>query len=286
MKAGAFIDDKVDTRDVISLIPYWGGQGYLTIREVKEEKLFGLFSSPDFKFKKLNGLPGGLPLYEYTVFKRLFRDGDTVRLSDLKNEFYETMSSAQSQIERVVRKRQLHTPQSRLVWGIIPAAAAFCALLGIIFISIEQFTAGAGMFLAAIAAFIVHRPMLKKNKQGMEVYQQLYGFRLFVDKADRGRIERLLADDPAYFEKTLPFAIAFGMAGDWAAHFEGLFTEPPHWYVSSYHHSSSGNAFQSFASSFETGMRQVESSFTSSPSSSSSGGSSGGGFGGGGGGSW
>lgn len=282
-EAGVFIDDKADRQDVVALLPYWGGLGYLTIREVKEEKLFGLFSSPDFEFQKKEALPDGLPDYEYTVFNRLFRDGDTVRLSDLKNEFYKTMSSAQNEIERAVRQRQLHTPHSRMIWGMMPAAAILSAILALGFIWLDQPAAAGGMFLAALATFIVHRPMLKKNKQGMEVYQQLYGFRMFVDKADRGRIERLLADDPAYFEKTLPFAIAFGMAKGWAAHFEGLFTEPPRWYIGSHHH---GNSFQSFASSFESGMQQVESAFSSSPGGSGSGGSSGGGFGGGGGGSW
>lgn len=285
-EAGAFIDDKTDNRDIVSLLPYWGGQGYLTIREVKEEKLFGLFSSTDFEFKKVEGLPGGRPSYEYTVFNRLFRDGDAVRISDLKDKFHTTMSSARSQVQRSVRDRQLYTPQSRMAWGGLPAAAAICAGLGAFFISKEQYPAGSAMLLAAAVAFLIRRPMLKKNKEGMEIYQQLYGFRLFVDKADRGRIERLLADDPAYFEKTLPYAIAFGMAKKWAANFEGLFSEPPGWYAGSYHQGRSGNSFQSFASSFDSGMRQVQSTFTSSPGSSSGGGSSGGGFGGGGGGSW
>ena len=285
-EAGAFIDDKTDNRDIVSLLPYWGGQGYLTIRETEKEQLFGLFSSKDFEFNKVESLPSGRPGYEYTVFNRLFRDGDTVSINELKDKFHTTMSSAQSQIQRTVRDRQLHTPLSRMLWSVLPVAAAICAGLGAFFISKEQYPGGGAMLLTAGIAFLLRRPMLKKNKEGMELYRQLYGFRMFVDKADRKRIERLLADDPAYFEKTLPYAIAFGMAKDWAAHFEGLFTEPPHWYRSSYHHSRGGNAFQSFASSFDSGMRQVQSSFTSSPSGSSSGGSSGGGFGGGGGGSW
>lgn len=285
-EAGAFIDDRADNRDIVSLIPYWAGQGYLTIREVRKEKLFGLFSSKDFEFKRAESLPTGRPTYEYTVFNRLFRDGDTVRISDLKDKFYTTMDSARSQVRRRVRDRQLHTPQSRMAWGLLPAAAAICAGLAAFFVWKEQFVAGGGMALTAAAAFLIRRPMLKKNKEGMEIYRQLYGFRMFVDKADRNRIERLLADDPAYFEKTLPFAIAFGMAKKWAGNFEGLFTEPPRWYVGSYHHGRSGDSFQSFAGSFDSGMRQVQSTFSSTPGSSGSGGSSGGGFGGGGGGSW
>ena len=153
-EAGVFIDDKADRQDVVALLPYWGGLGYLTIREVKEEKLFGLFSSPDFEFQKKEALPDGLPDYEYTVFNRLFRDGDTVRLSDLKNEFYKTMSSAQNEIERAVRQRQLHTPHSRMIWGMMPAAAIISAILALGFIWLDQPAAAGGMFLAALATFI------------------------------------------------------------------------------------------------------------------------------------
>ncbi len=282
-EAGAFIDDKTDNQDIISLIPYWGGQGYLTIREVEEEQFFGLFTSSDLEFTRVKSLPDGRPRYEYTVFNRLFRDGDTVRISSLKKKFHTTMDSARKQIGQVVRGRQLHTPQSRMVWGALPAVGVAGAILAFFLFSIEQAAAGAGMAVTALAAAVIRRPMLKKNKQGLELYRQLYGFRMFVDKADRPRIERLLADDPAYFEKTLPFAIAFGMAGRWAANFEGLFTEPPRWYIGSHRHH---NSFQSFAGSFESGMQDVQSAFSSTPGGSSGGGSSGGGFGGGGGGSW
>ena len=286
-EAGAFIDDKTDNRDIVSLIPYWAGQGYLTIREVEKKVLF-VFSDKDFEFNKVKNLPDDRPAYEHTVFQRLFRDSDTVALSSLKEQFHTTMSAARSQIQRSVRDRQLHTPQSRIAWRALPFAAMICLGLGVFFFTREQFAAGGGMVLTAMAAFILRRPILKKNKEGMELYQVLHGFYLFVDKADRERIERLLRDDPAYFEKTLPFAIAFGMAKKWAKNFEGLFTEPPKWYISSYHDGPGDDAFQSFAGSFDSGMREVQSVFTSSPSSSGSGGggSSGGGFGGGGGGSW
>lgn len=288
-EAGAFIDDKTHNRDIIALIPYWAGQGFLNIREVETKKLL-IFSDTDFEFIKLQELPADRPGYEHLVFNRLFRDGDRVMLSDLKDEFHQTMSSARSQVNRAVRNRQLHTTQSRFIWQLLPLGASLCAGLGILFVFLEQFPAAIGMFVAAVAGFALRRPMLKKNKEGMSVYQQLYGFRLFVDKADRDRIERLLADDPAYFERTLPYAIAFGMAGKWAGQFEGLFTEPPRWYIAPHLHHGRSDGFHAFATNFDSSMREVQSVFTSAPSSSGSGGfsggSSGGGFGGGGGGSW
>lgn len=292
-EAGAFIDDKTDNRDLTCLIPYWAGQGFLEMQEHEEKKLL-IFTDTDYEFIKIKDLPADRPDYERTIFNGLFRDGDSVRLSDLKNSFYKKMSKARSQLQHSVRDKQLHTPRSRMIWGLLPVGAVLCFGLGpFLMFFFEQYVAGAATVATGIIAFIVRRPMLKKNKQGMEIYQQLYGFRMFVDKADKDRIKRLLEDDPSYFEKTLPFAIAFGMTEKWTNQFAGLFTEPPRWYHSAYAHRQGpyqNDSFQAFAGNFDSSMREVQSVFTSRPSSSGSGGvsggSSGGGFGGGGGGSW
>jgi uncharacterized membrane protein YgcG len=292
-EAGAFIDDKTDNRDLLALIPYWGGQGYLKMREIKVEKLL-IFSDTDYEFTKLKNLPADRPQYEKTIFNRIFRDGDVARLSKFKDKFYSTMSTAKSQLRRTVRNRQLHTPRSRMIFGLLPLATLLCFILGGVFgFYFEHLAAGISMAVVGFGVLIIRRPMLKKNKQGMDLYRQLYGFRMFVDQADRNRLERLLQYDPAYFEKTLPYAISFNMAKKWTKNFNDLFTEPPSWYVSShpYHGPAHGNSFESFASHFNSSIKEVQSVFTSQPGSSGSGGgfsggSSGGGFGGGGGGSW
>ncbi len=288
-EAGGFIDDKSDNRDLTALIPYWAGDGLLEIREHEEKKLL-IFSDTDYEFVKLKDLPAGRPDYESTIFNGLFSDGDSVRLSDLKNKFYTYMNSARRQLTRAVREMELHTPYSRQLHRWLPLAG-FVAFVSAFFLLFqEQFLPGGAMVLAAMITFAMRRPMLRKNKEGMDIYKKLHGFRMFVNRADRDRIERLLAEDPAYFEKTLPYAIAFGVAKKWASKFDGLFTEPPRWYVHAYHQGPyRGTDFNSFVTNFDAGMREIQSVFTSSPSKSSGGGgggSSGGGFGGGGGGSW
>ncbi len=96
-----------------------------------------------------------------------------------------------------------------------------------------------------------------------------------------------------FFEKLLPYAVAFGVEGVWAKRFEGIAGKPPEWYEGNY----SERHFNSviFAHSLSRSLGRVStaaqppSSTRSSSGFSSgfSGGSSGGGFGGGGGGgSW
>lgn len=161
--------------------------------------------------------------------------------------------------------------------------------LGVILCPIFLFVYGV---LAAIAAPVVcvfialmSFYMQKKNKTGSAIFSELKGFKQFIKLAEVNRIKMLIEQDPQYFEKTMSYALAFGLLENWAKKFDELNIAPPNWYHSSGNRMGSMHAF---SKSFSGSMASAQSSMVSSPSSSSSsgGGSSGGGFGGGGGGSW
>ena len=87
------------------------------------------------------------------------------------------------------------------------------------------------------------------------------------------------------FETLLPYAIVLKLSEEWADRFEGLYTEPPEWYVGPRVPLFS---MRGFVSGLDQTVSAVGSSMTSAPRSSGSGGGgfSGGGGGGGGGGAW
>lgn len=101
-------------------------------------------------------------------------------------------------------------------------------------------------------------------------------------------------NDPSLFERCLPYALAFGVAEQWARAFEGLYTQPPSWYVGN----GDGFSVSQFGRDLNHASSSMGQSFTSQPRSTSGsasswggsgfggGGFSGGGGGGGGGGSW
>jgi uncharacterized membrane protein len=118
----------------------------------------------------------------------------------------------------------------------------------------------------------------------------ILGFQEFMNRAEKDRLERM--KDKDLFSKFLPYAIALDVADNWAKAFEGIYQEPPQWYVSP-------GGFRTFSPySFSHSLSSVTSSLSSAIFSSPRGsgisggggfggsGSSGGGFGGGGGGSW
>ena len=305
-EAGTFIDDTADNRDIICLIPQWGEQGYLRLREVEEKGL--IFNSTDYLFIKVKDLPSTAPDYEHTIFRALFAGRDEVAMSELKEQFHTYMTSARKELTAHVHKNKYYTDES-LKWYTsywLIGLLMFCILAGVALPIVSAIMrentglpgpgmgpliGGIGLVLCGIIGFVLQRNMLRKNEEGMQIFQQLHGFRTFVKKADKDRIERLLKEDTSYFDKTLPYAIAFGMAKRWAKNFDGLFTEPPGWYEAPYlYHGGNSGFYNHFADNFDSGMREIESTFNSQPSSSGGGsgggGFSGGGFGGGGGGSW
>ena len=133
--------------------------------------------------------------------------------------------------------------------------------------------------------------MSKKTPKGNALYQQLAGFKEFIQKVDKDRLALFLKEDEHYFDKVLPFAIVFDVADNWKDKLEGLDVPPPTWYVGNFH----GFNTHLFLNSLNDSMNKMSDSFYSTPSSSGSsggsfssggGGFSGGGFGGGGGSSW
>lgn len=128
--------------------------------------------------------------------------------------------------------------------------------------------------------------MKKKNKKGSAILSELKGFRQFIKLAETNRIKTLIETDPDYFEKTMSYALAFGLLRQWSSKFSALDIPPPQWYSSP--NTLGVMSMSNFTNSFSSTMASTQSAMISTPSSSGSGGggSSGGGFGGGGGGSW
>jgi uncharacterized membrane protein len=131
--------------------------------------------------------------------------------------------------------------------------------------------------------------MPAKTRAGSAAYLHILGFQEFMNRAEKDQIEKI--QDRNLFSKFFPYALALDVADNWAAAFEGIYQEPPDWYVSP----RGLDTFRPsvFTRSFSSALSGMSSAIYSAPRGSGAGsggsfggGSSGGGFGGGGGGSW
>ncbi len=293
-EVGALVDEKLDARDITSTIVGLAVKEYIRIEEIKKEGL--LFDRTDYYLQKLKSPDSNLNLFEIELMKSLFpADLPGVLISSLKNKFYTNLDVLKKALYgELIKKRYFlrnpeRTTQSFIVSGfliMIFGGFIFGFLMSGSIVKVILAWALTGLPIIGFAKF-----MPAKTKEGATAYMDILGFQEFMNRAEKDRLERM--GDRDLFSKFLPYAIALDVAENWAEAFEGIYQEPPNWYVSP----AGFRTFHpiGFTRSLNTMTSSLGSAMFSAPRGSSGGrggggfgggGSSGGGFGGGGGGSW
>jgi uncharacterized membrane protein len=285
--AGGFVDHSVDNNDVLCLIPHLANKGYLRL-EVEEG---GFLQKDKITFFKLKEAGPELFAFEKEFFNALFSTGNEVQLKQLKDRFYVHMSGVKASVKAWITEQGWYEKDQK-AFGCLTGVGGLLALAwGVYAVFARQNLDGFALIATAFILFYLASKFNKRSPDGNKTYQKLEGFRQFVKKAERPVIERLMKEDPLYYDHTMPFALAFGYLKQWNHQFEGLLSQPPSWYgAPGMHGAHMTQSWSNFSESFPSEINSIGSVFSSSPSSSGSGGSgggsSGGGSGGGGGGSW
>ena len=290
-EVGALIDEKLDPRDITSTIVGLAVKGYIKIEETKKEGV--IFDRTDYHLLKVKEPDSNLNPFEMELMKGLLPGASSsIRVSDLKNKFYTHLPELKKTLygELVRKKYFLGSPEkvrnSYMVAGIVVLVFAILAFIFLIPNSGgKSFIAG---LLTGIPVLAFAKFMPVKTRAGTSTYMDILGFQEFTNRAEKDRLERM--GDKNLFSKFLPYAIALDVADNWAKAFEGIYQEPPDWYVSPVGFRTFSP--YAFTHSLNSVTSNLSSAMFSAPRSSGGGGGfggggfSGGGFGGGGGGSW
>lgn len=292
---GTLVDGRPDMRDITATIVDLAVRGLLRIDEVEKEGFFAIFSRADYRFTltRPRGEWEGLRRHERDLLRAMFGGTlESVALSDLKNKFYKHLPGLKDDLYKMLVTRGFYTGRpdrvrvlyivGGAVLGAIIAGAGATALttLGM------QPTAGvlAGI-LSGLVVVLFGWFMPSRTVRGTRELEHVLGFQEFLSRVEGDRIERVVTT-PEMFEAFLPYAMALGVAENWARAFEDIAREPPKWYTGP----RGAHTFRpsTFTSSLGRMSTQAAAVMASAPRSSGgsgfSGGSSGGGFGGGGGG--
>ena len=297
-QVGLIMRQKVDSVDISATLIDLAVRGYIKIKEMKKSHLLGGFlGGKDYEIIWISSAPENphdyqknLLSYENQLLELIFGQKDKVFLSRLRGKFPSKLKSLRNGIYESIASAHYFTGKS-------PEAAkepwVTIGLLTIIFAGLAMTYAHSDasfcLFLSLAASGILFmifgRFMPKKTKKGAEIYQEILGFKEYMNTAEKYRAQ--FYEKENIFEKYLPYAIVFGLTKKWAKAFEGIYKESPSWYEGSF-----GTQFTTLA--FVDSMNQSLNSFNGVFTSSSGGGVSGlggggfsgGGSGGGGGGSW
>lgn len=284
---GVLMDERADTTDVVATIIDLATRGYITITEVPKKWLFG---QVDYELKKLTKEQSGLVSYEKTLLRNLFKTGDQVKLSDLKQTFYDELQEVKKELyQEVVSKKLFPSDPEKVRSNNIIIGLVLVIAGGVLFgwsMSAEIVLLAdiaLGVVFSGILFFIMSGFMPRRTAYGRELYRRIKGYRLFISTAEKHR--QKFFEKRNMFNEVLPYAIVFGLTAKFAKQMHDMGIQPSNtgWYYGAHPFNTAtfGSNMNDFSKSLSTAM-------ASTPSSSGgfSGGSSGGGFGGGGGGSW
>jgi uncharacterized protein (TIGR04222 family) len=262
-------------------------RGFLLIQEIPKE---GWLGKADWRLIKLEQPDDDLLTYERRLLDGIFRDGDEILISELKNTFAERLKGVQESLyaDAVRRKWFSERPDKvRNRWYALGVLALIVAV-GVT-VALAAFThwglLGLPLILAAVLLLFAGKRMPARTAKGTAMLRRVRGFRTVIETAETHMSQ--WAEKESVFTRFLPFAVVFGLTDKWAKAFEALGIQPDtSWYVSAHPF-----AYGAFAQSMDGFAVTTGGTIASTPSGSGSSGFSGGGFsggggGGGGGGSW
>lgn len=236
-----------------------------------------------------------------TLYSGLFKDKDSISTNKIPSDFYLTVRDLNNKLQQesyeegYFDKNRKKLKNKFSLFGTLGLFMSFLIITPLSNIAATGW--GIGLIISSVLSIIFSSKVDIKGKKGNEMYYELEGLKMYINTAEKHRIE--FHNDPekfrGVFESLLPYAIIFGLEKKWAGEFKDIYKEPPSWYEGDM------RAFNTYvlASSIGAMGKNIKArsmapnsagGFTSSHGGSGgsgfSGGSSGGGFGGGGGGSW
>jgi hypothetical protein len=307
-EAGTLIDNSADLRDITATLVDLAVRGHLRIEEREEEKFFGLFGSRVYELRRLQppaGAPAPAPApelapHEQRVLHGIFDGrGSLVPLSRLESEFYRELPGIRTSIfDRLLARGYYHARPDRvrrrwmvggLVLGSLVAVGGGFIAAAFLLTFVPFLIAGA---LVALILLGFSRIMPARTEAGSRALEQILGFEEFLRRVEAEHLKRVIIGHPELFDRFLPYAMALGVERKCAHAFEGIYTEPPTWYVGPSVTAFSPSRFSiglgdwssKLAATMTSGPRSQVGSTSSGPHLWGGSGFGGGGFSGGGGG--
>lgn len=230
VELGKVVDKRMDGRDLVALIFDWARRGILTMAEVRRRD--GVL---DFLLTKVKDLPERAADYERVFLDGIFpHDCREVKVSDLVQiRVNQGMKAAKERLNAHMVQHGLVTedPKGLLAvvrwlgvavlvtmsgWGIGTARGDL--LVGGILIWLWCFYGAR----PAVEAFMVHGDKT--------LIREVRGFRRALAGLGPEDLRRRLNDEPAFFERMLPVAVAFALGERWLKQFAGVLSKAPAWY--------------------------------------------------------
>ena len=213
-----------DARQVIALIIQLAAKGYIKIDDLKQDRkeiqITNLCTDKDHSDRP------ALSEYEDEVYQALFKKEDVVLLNEHKT-LYKTFPSIENKLEENLHDKieDKKAERKKIITKVITIAVAILAVLSYVFvedldpkISFLYEISFVCIFVNWFFVFIMKR----KTSYGEQIIARINGFRDFLVKAEKPKLEELVSDEPQYFYDILPYTYVLNVSKVWIRKFEDI----------------------------------------------------------------
>ena len=259
---------------------------FITIEQTEEKVLF--FTAKEITLRK------EIETYdlekvtrtERLLLNNIFEGGkNSTKLSTLKNNFYKYLPAIQKSAQKDAANNRWITKEGNKYSVIFISVGSIMLFLSFWFSIISPIWF-VSFLLSGFIMLMFGVIMPKRTQAGVDLLFKIKGFELYMRQAENYRQQ--FYEKENIFDKFLPYAIIFGIAGLWVKKMELIYGEDyfknyhPAWFVGSLNGNFSVDSFTSQLNSITSSI----SNSTGTSSGAGGSGGSGGGGGGGGGGGW
>ena len=224
-EAGILIDEKMHHRDITATIIDYAVRGFLTITETKKK---------DHELELIK-TPKNPPTHEMYVLEGLFgktlAPGTKVKLKALRRTFPQQVRHIQKTATKALIKKGFlpHDPHN-VRNGYLGCGGGLLFVASYLGGVASIYTVGS-VIATGLILMLFSQVMPRRTALGAEKYYELRGLYEYIKTAEKDRLD-FQEKANIFFEKLLPYAVAFNQTKHWAKAFKDLIKEPPEWYHS------------------------------------------------------
>ena len=226
-EAGILIDDKLDPKDITSLIYRWASNRYIKIcAEDENDK-----KNKKFYIKKLKNLPESTKDYQKNLFKKIFANSDEFYLSKNKSKFTEYLTSAEKDLKTYINGEKRYKcdfskvsvnaysfksgTKSIIFWVAVLWWIVYCSIVTWINSSLNSVWLWMiwifWIWLVWIICSYRNKEVEQWTEKWIDFRRHCLWYKKFLYEVDKKKIEELTKEDPLFVERSLPFAVVFGI---------------------------------------------------------------------------
>jgi len=202
----------VKTQDLLTLIYKWASEKYIQINNTDNS------ITSEFSLKKLKKLPKNCPEYEKNLFNDIFSDDDNSSktifdIDEGSNSLFFKLQSAALDLKDFWLdmwwlSKNIHDDLKMQIW----CRDILIFIIGLPMLAIPIFTIIL-ISLVGLSIFIKVKE-LQETEKWAKLISHILWYKEFIRACDENKLRLFLKQDPTFFDKTLPYAIVFGLESE------------------------------------------------------------------------